>query len=345
MQLLQKKQQEGQSPLAYYYEALALCKQVDDHMEEEKIIFHIKKGLSDDVYRMLTLQEISTVEGLREALRRVSEAEDRKREPVNKRGPECDILHAAAVPTKTPTAAVGSTGSRREETRGGFPEECVPKGNTEHQIVLMAEMGSRVDELEGAIRGLHLSEWDEPSDTRAAFYGPEDRNIPVPSSNGLPAVPLRRNALSGPDIICLHCLQRGHISRNCPQRGFRGDGNNPGAYGQGGQNRGAANLATYNPYRGNYRFPERRVLSAQGGGRGNGRSQQSSFGQPGKAHLEFVWNERAFPSHFCRICQSDHPLNRCPYRVQSPLQGQDSKNGGGRDNAGNFGMRPFPARR
>jgi hypothetical protein len=60
--LLTRTQQSGESSESYIQDVLALCRKVNPSMPEDEKVAHLMKGIAEDLYQILLVQEYESVE-------------------------------------------------------------------------------------------------------------------------------------------------------------------------------------------------------------------------------------------------------------------------------------------
>ena len=103
LKLLEKAQKDGEGCLQYLMSMLQLCDRVEAHMSDRRRLTYIKRGLAPKYFKQVNVQNITTLEHLRNLFNRMEENEDReKKAMIMKRLEEEEYDSAFSYNTEKP---------------------------------------------------------------------------------------------------------------------------------------------------------------------------------------------------------------------------------------------------
>lgn len=208
--LLTRVQQTGETTEAYIQDVLSLCRKVNSCMPDSEKVAHLMKGIAEDMYQILLVQDYLTVDAFTKRCRQI---ESLRRTRINQ--PRFQRLPNIA----TVSSEVNGNDIRsmirtivREELQKIFPESKSyrtdePEPATDIAAIVQEEM---MDVLAPITRS--KARYNNPR--KSSSYQPRHRveNNTVPQRK----TDMWRTETNVP--ICYHCGRPGHVLRYCRER-------------------------------------------------------------------------------------------------------------------------------
>lgn len=211
--LLTRTQQSGESSESYIQDVLALCRKVNPSMPEDEKVAHLMKGIAEDLYQILLVQEYESVDKF---VQRCRQIESLRRKRIAR--PRFQRL-----PNVATVSAEENLGDIRSLIRVIVKEELQK---------ILPEVRGYMDEEPESPKDIASVVREEVMEALAPLTSPKRRPVTRrPSVPVRPAQPRRenRNITTQPrrtDIwrtennvpLCYHCGRPGHVLRYCRER-------------------------------------------------------------------------------------------------------------------------------
>lgn len=211
--LLTRVQQIDETSESYIQDVLALCRKVDPSMPTDEIVAHLMKGIAEDLYQILLVQNYATVDAF---IQRCRQIESLRRRRITR--PKFQRLpNVSTVSAEIDTADVRSLIRTivREELQKVLPEmRCY----TDIKPEFTNDVASVVrEEVMEALAPLTEPRRRNSNPRRSVPVRPpprrrETRNSTIPQRK----TDLWRTANNVP--LCYHCGRPGHVLRYCRER-------------------------------------------------------------------------------------------------------------------------------
>ncbi|UYV85104.1 K02A2.6-like [Cordylochernes scorpioides] len=289
--LQSRAQRSTESCESYIQDVLSLCRQVNPDMSKEEKVAHLMKGVVEDVYQVVLIKEIDTVEAFVDCCRKVEACKQRR---IGK--PRFERLPNVASIEQPNSSSLEDLIRRivREEIKSALhSESIVPEVNSLKKIIH--------EEVERNLTPI-AEEGPYYREQRRQFEGPAKPPPYYQQQSPTRLTTARRKTEEWRTVdnipVCFQCGRPGHVARYCRERRGMVDRQPPGRYHpvQNGprtiynsnETPGRASYRSPSPYPGRGRSPAERRPSISPSRR-SGRSpyQQAPF-SGGKVAEEII---------------------------------------------------------
>ncbi|UYV82185.1 K02A2.6-like [Cordylochernes scorpioides] len=212
--LQNRSQKSTESCESYIQDVLSLCRQVNPNMTKEEKVAHLLKGVVEDVYQVILVKEIDTVEAFVDWCRKVEACKQRRIGKPSIEQPNSSSLEDLIRPIV------------REEIKSTLQSESImPEVNSLRKII-HEEVERNLTPI--AEQGPYYRE------QRCQFEGPAKPPSYYQQQNPTRLTTARRKTDEWRTVdnipVCFQCGRPGHVARYCRKRRGMVDRRPPGRY-------------------------------------------------------------------------------------------------------------------
>lgn len=209
-----RAQQIGESSESYTQDVLSLCRKVNPSMPEDEKIAHLMKGITEDLYQILSAQDYDTVEAFVKRCRHIESLRRRRvTRPKFQRLPNVSTFSAE---TELSDIRCIIRDIIREELQKVFPEmQCHISNEPEPATDVPSLIRKEITEALAPLAESRV----QTTTSRRSVPQPQQprRSQDLRNSTGTPRkTDLWRTSSNVP--ICYHCGRPGHVLRYCRER-------------------------------------------------------------------------------------------------------------------------------
>ncbi|GBL84052.1 hypothetical protein AVEN_209118-1 [Araneus ventricosus] len=216
--LLTRTQQIGETSESYIQDVLSLCRKANPSMSEDEKVAHLMKGIAEDLYQTLLVQDFRRVD---EFIKRCREIESLRRRRITRTRFQ-RLPNVSAVSTETDLGDIRSLIREivREELGRVLPEiqyytNDEPESPPDIASMVREEVMETLVPLAAPRQRNSIPRRNTTSRSSVSVRSPPRRE----ARNS--AVPMRKTDLWRTDSnvpLCYHCGRPGHVLRYCRER-------------------------------------------------------------------------------------------------------------------------------